>query len=616
MRCGTSIVASSCHKTFNVILQDIVQYAIQLTHTTTGVIYILSEDGSSVTASFHPPGFVYPAPRLQLKSSLTNQIIATRRLVQFENLRESPRVHPALRRNFSSMIGVPLIATGRVLGVLYLNDRAPHRFSDTDVSMLQVLASQAAVAVQNAQSYRQTSQSLDRKLTELEALTNFTWGMVSDFGVEQMLDLAYTQIAKLIDVTNARVQFVVFGQSENDISAALVVEKNNDVEIDRVRFGTPECDGTCRVEEDKTESLNPCDAADLSLVHYVAHTKQPLLIMDRVAEEIERLRLPVLLKFGRSDRTIHFLLFVPMMIRERVIGIIGVQGSRQFLAFDDGTLKVLTTLASQVGVAIENLGLFRRISHAYEALKELDKRKSEFLSTVSHELRSPLASIKLCLELVLDGRYGPVTEIQRERFKMALRKTEEEEYLVGNLLDLVRIEAGKATIVLAPEDVAQLLREVSEQFEAQAANKGISLNLRLPSTMLEAPVDRNAFKRIIANLLDNALKFTRDGSVVMTAEIVQDRMRISVADTGIGLPAAQLDRIFERFYQVDSALTRRVGGAGIGLSIVKSYVDLHRGEITVESEEGKGTTFILWLPLVVDETQKEGDDVGPRSSNN
>jgi signal transduction histidine kinase len=238
------------------------------------------------------------------------------------------------------------------------------------------------------------------------------------------------------------------------------------------------------------------------------------------------------------------------------------------------------------------------LAKANEELKELDKRKTEFLSTVSHELRTPLTPIKQYLQNMLSEMYGAVNEKQKKRSEMALTCVNDEARLIENLLDLVRIQENRIQTDLEFGSIADIVHRIIHRFEYSAKEKHLELKLNMPDEdCLMINIDREKIRQIITNLVHNAIKFTEKGTVTVSVFSENEKIKVCVSDTGIGIPDSQIEKIFERFYQIDSSFTRKVGGTGIGLNIVKKFVELHGGKIWVENNKDcAGTCFTFTLP--------------------
>jgi len=233
-------------------------------------------------------------------------------------------------------------------------------------------------------------------------------------------------------------------------------------------------------------------------------------------------------------------------------------------------------------------------------LKELDKMKSEFIAMVAHELRAPIATVEQQLTVTLGGLAGELNEKQEQLMTRARERTRGVLTLINDLLDLSKIEAGKMVQYKEPLNLAEVILRVVEMMKADAQQKNIQIDFLSPATIPSVQADRNSMEGIFNNLISNAIKYTPDGGRV-TIRLDDDDgfVKVSVTDTGIGIKDEDMPRIFDRFYRVKSSDTRQIVGTGLGLSIVKSIVDAHMGTISVESMEGKGTTFSVLLPKAV-----------------
>jgi PAS domain S-box-containing protein len=227
--------------------------------------------------------------------------------------------------------------------------------------------------------------------------------------------------------------------------------------------------------------------------------------------------------------------------------------------------------------------------------REVDRMKNEFLSVVSHELRTPLTSIRGSLGLLAGGTLGELSPRGQSMATIALESTERLTRLINDILDLERIESGTRPLELAPTDAAELVRAATTELEGFARASGVRLEVgAAPGRML---ADRDRVVQTLTNLLGNAIKFSGEGSVVRVDAVEQDgEVLFRVHDRGRGIPADQLETIFERFVQVDSSDARQQGGTGLGLAISRGIVERHGGRIWAESDPGDGTTLLFTLP--------------------
>lgn len=249
------------------------------------------------------------------------------------------------------------------------------------------------------------------------------------------------------------------------------------------------------------------------------------------------------------------------------------------------------------------------LKEANERLKQLDHLKSDFVSMASHELRSPMASMKMGVSTVLREMVGPLNDDQKMMLDIAERNIDRLTKLTSELLDLTKMEAGQLDISLAESDVKAIAREVATADEPLARHKGLKLEVVGGEQPVEAMVDRDRVYQVIQNLVGNALKFTDEGGVTVMVEKADGRVKVSVRDTGAGIPRESLSTLFDKWSRAHSETISEKRGTGLGLAICKGIVEAHGGDITVESTTGKGTEFRFTLPVRGrDEPEKEDTD--------
>jgi PAS domain S-box-containing protein len=238
--------------------------------------------------------------------------------------------------------------------------------------------------------------------------------------------------------------------------------------------------------------------------------------------------------------------------------------------------------------------------------KELDAMKSQLLSTVSHELRTPLASIKGFATTLLRDDVDWDDQSRREFLSIIDEESDRLTELIGNLLDMSRVEAGALRVEAEPNHLRPIIKETASEF--QMMTHSYQFLVELPPFLPAVMADPRRTRQVLRNLVENAVKYTPTGGpIIISARVIPDSVEISVADRGIGIEAEQLENIFDRFYQVDSASTRKVGGSGLGLSICKAIVEAHGGRIWAESQPGVGSTFHFTLPQA-DSSQGEREE--------
>jgi len=240
-------------------------------------------------------------------------------------------------------------------------------------------------------------------------------------------------------------------------------------------------------------------------------------------------------------------------------------------------------------------------------LREIDRLKSEFIATASHELRTPLTSVQMGVHLLLEGALGELTDNQNEVLQACRQDCERLDKLMRDLLDLSKIEAGESQPQLATVSARDLLTTAVKELRPQVEAKGLALSVDAPVELPRVSVDRLQIERVISNLVINALRHTKHGQIKISAEQRDNHVAVSVSDTGSGIPTEYLPHIFDKFVQVPDAST---GGAGLGLTISKSIVEAHGGQISVQSQIGRGTTFTFTLPLAAGSESIKGMSYG------
>ena len=232
-------------------------------------------------------------------------------------------------------------------------------------------------------------------------------------------------------------------------------------------------------------------------------------------------------------------------------------------------------------------------------LRELDRLKSEFIATASHELRTPLTSVQMGVHLLLEGAAGELNDQQMEVLSACREDCGRLDKLMRDLLDLSRIEAGESKPILQSIKTHDLINAAISELRPQVESKGLDFKLDAAFDLPAVEVDRSQIERVLANLVLNAIRSTQQGEIKISAQPRGDCVAVLVSDSGSGIPPQYLPHIFEKFVQIPGAANG--GGAGLGLAISKLIVEAHGGQISVQSEPGKGSTFTFTLPIAIDE---------------
>ncbi|MBD1877047.1 response regulator [Nodosilinea sp. FACHB-131] len=299
---------------------------------------------------------------------------------------------------------------------------------------------------------------------------------------------------------------------------------------------------------------------------------------------------------GPWNEPVHTALMMPIASSSQTapLGVL-VAGVNPNRALDEGYRSFYELLVGQVSVSIRNAQAYEEERRRAEMLAELDRAKTAFFSNVSHEFRTPLTLMLNPLEEVLQSNQLPPAE--REQITLAQRNAQRLLKLVNTLLDFSRIEAGRAQTRFEPTDLATYTVELTSLFQSAIEQAGLRLILDCPALPQPVAVDRDMWEKIVLNLLSNAVKFTFEGEITVSLHAVGDQVELVVRDTGLGIPEAELPRLFERFHRVEGARGRTFEGTGIGLSLVQELVHLHQGTIAVKSTLGQGSTFRVQLPI-------------------
>ncbi|HYQ95462.1 MAG TPA: ATP-binding protein, partial [Candidatus Eisenbacteria bacterium] len=296
---------------------------------------------------------------------------------------------------------------------------------------------------------------------------------------------------------------------------------------------------------------------------------------------------------------------VPIIVGTSLLGVT-LLGFRRPLRASARRRRALLFLADQIGLAVDRIRTHAeleqktvRLEEAGVSLRRIDEMKSELISVVSHELRTPLTSIKAYTETLLDNVHNPSFTMHEKFLGIINEECDRLTRIVNDVLDLSRMDSGRRRLKSEPLALDRLLDEVLPTVGPQLAPKRLAVVPDFAPGLPLVEADPDLLKQVLVNLITNAAKFSRESSpITIHARTMGDRMQIIVEDHGMGIPADKLNRVFERFFRVEEGGAERVGGSGLGLAIVKSVVELHGGTIRVESDLGRGSRFVLELPLV------------------
>ncbi|MBI4054551.1 MAG: HAMP domain-containing histidine kinase [Elusimicrobia bacterium] len=312
----------------------------------------------------------------------------------------------------------------------------------------------------------------------------------------------------------------------------------------------------------------------------------------------DALRDPSVISHFASLWRVRSLMVVPLKVENRRIGVLRI-GSFSPGVFGEDHLQVASMIADEAAVIVDHAVLYARLSENAMELKRLNHLKDEFISTISHELKTPLTTIKGFLALLLQGEAGRLEGLQRQFLTIADNASDRLDLLISDLLDISSLESQELRMELVPVSLEEVIAREMKDYAARAKEKHLTFRSDLPGSLPMVQADPKWMGRVLDNLLSNAVKFTPPGGRIgLIAQNKGDFMQVTVSDTGIGVGPRELQHIFEKFYQVRGGSRQGSPGTGLGLAIAKSVVEKHGGRIWAESEAGAGTSIHFVLPFV------------------
>ena len=540
-------------------------------------LVLLDTSASSAEAADDDPGVEVsavwerdnPTPSGSGMRWKASQIPAIRRQVLepsvFNDVANDPTVDPVSRHVFLNVIGARAVATipmsvgNRLMGwILLESTRGPYNFTEPEIRRYRTLAGQVAVSLEN----RNLFQNVQARVNELTILTRIGRRLASTLQLDEILN---SVVEETLNATHA-----------TQSSIALYSESENALEV-RVMRGF----------DRKTEAavLGSFIRPGEGLHGRLLETGEAVLVNDVSREP----NYNEVLSATRSE------LIVPIKQGGLLLGALNLE-SPQPNAFKDSEVNLIEAMADQMAVAITNARAYEAERQAVERIREADRLKTQFLANMSHELRTPLNSIIGFSRVMLRGIDGPLTEMQSTDLTSIYNSGQHLLGLINNILDLSKIEAGKMELSLESVNLVDIAKTVMSTAIALVKDKQIKLEQDVPADLPTVTADQTRVRQIILNLVSNAAKFTEKGFIRLSMVPTPQEVMISVTDSGIGIPEDKLGHIFEEFTQVDASTTRKYGGTGLGLAITRSFVEMHKGRIWVESRLGAGATFTFTLP--------------------
>jgi signal transduction histidine kinase len=463
-----------------------------------------------------------------------------------------------------TLLGVPLLREGMPIGVIALQRNTVRPFTDKQIELVTTFADQAVIAIENVRLLNELRESLQQQTATADVLKVISR---TAFELQPIFDTLVENAVRLCEAERAFL-FRFDGKLLRSVATYNV---------------SPEL----REFVDK----NPIAPGRHSISARAALERRTVHVPDIQGD-------PEYAYAVRDERPIRTTLAVPMLKGDDLVGTITIY-RLELKPFTDKQIALVETFADQAAIAIENVRLFDEIQDKSRQLEMASQNKSQFLSSMSHELRTPLNAIIGLTEMLVTNaaRFG--TDKALEPLRRVNAAGTHLLGLINEVLDLSKIEAGK--LELNPElvDLARLIDEVIGTAGQLAEKNKNRLVVEAPENVGKLTADSMRLKQILLNLLSNACKFTKEGEVALRVRKVaegRDWVELAVADTGIGLTAEQLAKLFQDFTQADSLTARRYGGTGLGLALSRKLARMMGGDVTVTSEPGQGSVFTVRLP--------------------
>ena len=502
-----------------------------------------------------------------------------------------------------SELGIPMMIGRRVIGVLDVHSNKPNAFTSDNVSVLQTLADQIAVAVDNARSYEVSQQAIEvtrQRVQELSVLFNVSQAFAS--AILESEEIGHIIAHRFVEVMHIPLCSIYLIDRESGVLNLLAEYSNERM--------APEQDDT-RLKNDRSSSKSSDQKTRRPLERVL--NKTLLTAYPATIRVIESL-IPLIIQVNdpradpaelayMNENQIATLVIIPLAVKGQALGVIELAAWDNPRNINPEQLNLSMTLANAAAVALENARLYDEQRRTADKLREVDKLKSQFLANMSHELRTPLNSIIGFSRVILKGIDGPITEVQEQDLNAINSAGQHLLHLINDILDISKIEAGRMELTFEDHvDIADLINSVLPTGTGLLKDKPIRLDVAIPPGLPPVRADVTRIRQVLINFISNAAKFTEDGAITISADMRSNpdgspELFIKVTDTGIGISPEDQKKLFLPFSQVDASPTRKTGGSGLGLSISRLLVEMHNGRIGVESDAGKGSTFYFTLPV-------------------